>query len=62
MAKKKEDDIYCLSRLRHDTVLFDEQGQEFDLSSYTLYMKKNDIHRTELNVSIGKKGFQFVYL
>ncbi|EDN66131.1 hypothetical protein BGP_1984 [Beggiatoa sp. PS] len=40
MAKNKENDIFRLSRLRHDTVIFDEQGKEFDLSSYTLYMKK----------------------
>ncbi|HID99476.1 MAG TPA: IS4 family transposase, partial [Thiotrichaceae bacterium] len=55
MAAKKEDDIYCLSRLRHDTVLFDEQGEVFDLSAYTLQMKKNDIPRAELNVLIGKE-------
>lgn len=60
MAKKKKDDVFCLSRLRHDTVLFDEQGEEFDLSSYTLHMKKNDIIRAELNVLIGKKDFRFV--
>jgi hypothetical protein len=25
MAERKENDVYCLSRLRHDTVIFDEQ-------------------------------------
>jgi hypothetical protein len=36
MAKKFDADVFCLSRLRHDTVLFDEQGFDIDLSSYTL--------------------------
>ena len=55
MAKKLEDNVFCLSRLRHGTVIFDEQGEEFDLSSYTLQMKKNNILRAELNVLIGKE-------
>jgi len=55
MAERKDKDVYCLSRLRHDTILFDEQGEEFDLSAYTLQMKKNDIPRAELNVLIGKR-------
>jgi hypothetical protein len=55
MAKKKADDVFCLSRLRHGTVLFDEQGDSFDLSAYTLQMKKNNILRAELNVLMGSK-------
>jgi len=55
MAERKEKKVDCLSRLRHDTVIFDEQGEVFDLSSYTLQMKKNDIPRAELNVLIGKE-------
>jgi len=55
MAKKKENDVFCLSRLRHGTVLFDEQGEKFDLSSYTLQMKKDGILRTELNVLMGNE-------
>ena len=31
MAERKKNDVYCLSSLRHDTVLFDEQGEAFDL-------------------------------
>ena len=55
MAQRKDNDVYCLSRLRHDTVIFDEHGEAFDLSSYTLEMKKNDIPRAQLNVLIGKE-------
>lgn len=51
----KENDVFCLSRLRHGTVLFDEQGEKFDLSSYTLQMKKDGIFRTELNVLMGNE-------
>jgi IS4 transposase len=47
--------IFCLSRLRHDAVVFDEQLNLFDLSSYTLYLKKNNIIRAELNVLIGRE-------
>jgi hypothetical protein len=55
LAKKFAADVFCLSRLRHDAVLFNEQFDLFDLSSYTLYMKKNGIIRAELNVLIGNK-------
>ena len=55
MAERKEKKVYCLSRLRHDTVIFDEQGEVFDLSSYTLWMKKDGVLRAELNVLIGKE-------
>lgn len=54
MAKNFEANIFCLSRLRHDTILFDESGEEFELSSYTLSMKKNNRHRVELNVLLGR--------
>jgi hypothetical protein len=52
MAERKEKKVYSLSRLRHDTVIFDEQREVFDLSSYTLQMKKDGVLRAELNVLI----------
>ena len=55
MAERKEKKVYSLSRLRHDTVIFDEQREVFDLSSYTLQMKKDGVLRAELNVLIGKE-------
>ncbi|EDN67413.1 IS231-related transposase [Beggiatoa sp. PS] len=50
MAENFDANVFCLSRLRHDAVLFDEQEEEFDLSLYTLFMKKNNRLRAELNV------------
>jgi len=55
MGKDKKNNRYSLSRLRHDTVVFNKQGELFDLSSYTLEMKKNNIDRAELEVLLGNK-------
>ena len=53
MKEMSELNRYCLSRFRHDTVVFDEQGQQFDLSAYTLEMRKKNLPQTELKVLIG---------
>lgn len=55
MGENKNRKRYSLSRLRHDTIVFNEQGEPFDLSSYTLKMKKNNINRAELKVLLGNK-------
>ena len=44
---------FYLSRLRHDTVLFDENKELFDLSSYTRFLK--DIYQAELKVLLGQQ-------
>lgn len=52
---EKEKKRYTLSRFRHDTVVFNESGELFDLSAYTLEMKKKNIPQVELKVLIGEK-------
>ena len=55
MKELDETNRFYLSRLKHDTVLFNENNELFDLSSYARHREKKNIYQTELKVLLGKR-------